>query len=231
MTTDLPTLKVEHPEKKHVFENQLNRISSQIALTNFHENEEAVEEFVDTIMDFKERQQYEFSFETWKSIGLDIANFQRHKENQIAQGVLEHFRQEIHETDPQDHEESILTDQSMPEIYKDVRYNCQECKTSWRTLEILEEFHNQVLWDLEGERWESIQETVVFNYHRTRHYPQDFDPFPVECPRCNRKVMDSDNQGQGDVQAVKINKDGEKPEFESELERLAPYGYHEVSRR
>lgn len=91
----LDKLRIQNPETMKKFEAQINKISSDLALFDLSNNEQARQEFIDTIMGFKEENSNAFSFECWKRVGHDIADLHKYKENQIAQGILNHFRDEI----------------------------------------------------------------------------------------------------------------------------------------
>lgn len=86
-------LEVRHLDDMKHIETQLNRLSSQVAEIDMTRDEEARKEFFHLIMDFKEENLQHFDFETWKRVGLDLANLMKHHENQIAQGVVEHLRE------------------------------------------------------------------------------------------------------------------------------------------
>ncbi|MFB6200347.1 MAG: hypothetical protein ABEJ83_05675 [Candidatus Nanohaloarchaea archaeon] len=219
-------LAVRHPDSLHHIETQLNRLTTKIAHTDMVENEEARQEFFHLIMDFKEENQSHFSFETWKRVGLDLANLMKYGENQIAQGIIEHLRHDIHENDSP---RSLVSDK--PETMRDVKYVCNECGNSWNSVEYLEEFDNQGLRKEDSKNWKRLERTVVHNFFRTRDYPNDFEPVPQNCPVCNNGLSVDREDLSGDLEAVKIKRDREDPGYESKLEDLAPHGYEEVDSR
>ena len=222
-------LTVKEPESLHNFEGQINKLSTEISHINFTENEQARKQFFDLIMEFKQGNSHVFSHDTWKKVGHDLTHFMKYKENQIAQAILEHFRHEINSRDPVEYNEKAFT-RAGPEKRKDVRYNCQKCGNSWKTLDYLEEFQSQGLIN-EGEEWERLQETVLLNYFRTRNYPNDFSPIPQNCPICNDGLSVNQVNLSGDLEAVKIEKDGEASDYEMRLSEIAPHGYKEVDRK
>jgi hypothetical protein len=224
--TDFPNLQVKDPELMKNLEIQLNTLTTEIAHTNFSENKEACQEFFDLIMEFKDQNQRHFSHETMKRVGNDLSMFIRHQDNQIAQGIVEHLRQEAIDRNPEDYEKS-LTSMDKPDTVKGVRYVCKSCDNSWKTLEYLKEFQDQGLIE-EGEEWERLQETVILNYWRSKDYPNDFSPISQNCPVCNNSLSVDREEMAGDLEAVKIEKEKEASDYESKLSKIAPHGWEEV---
>lgn len=93
--TKLTQLQIEDPDNMKHFKNQLNKLETEIAHTNFAENSEARQEFLELIMQFREENMQHFSSETWKSIDQDLHNFMEHHENQIAQGIVQTLRGDV----------------------------------------------------------------------------------------------------------------------------------------
>lgn len=219
-------LSVRHPDSMNHIETELGRLSTIVAHQDFPSDEQPRQEFFDLIMDFKERNQSHFSFDTWKRVGLDLTNLMKYGENQIAQGIIAHLTQDIHENDNSD---SLVSER--PETMRDVRYVCNECGNSWNSVEYLEEFDNQGLRKENSENWMRLERTVVHNFFRARNYPNDFEPVSQNCPVCNNGLSVEREDLSGDLQAVKIQRDRKNPGYESKLKDLAPHGHEEVDAR
>jgi hypothetical protein len=105
--TDFPDLQVKDPETMIHLEKQLNRFTTEIAHTDFSNNRQACTEFFELMMDFKESNRQHFSHETIQRVGNQLSKFINHRDNQIAQGIVEALRQEGRDRNPED--ERVLT--------------------------------------------------------------------------------------------------------------------------
>ena len=224
--TDFPSLQVKDPETMVHLEKQLNRFTTEIAHTDFSNNRQACTEFFELMMDFKESNRQHFSHETIQRVGNQLSKFISHRDNQIAQGIVEALRQEAKDRKPEDHKPAFNVFKG-PETVKGVRYVCKRCDNSWKTLEYIEEFKNQDLVE-EGKDWERLQETVILNYRRSKSYPNDFSPIPQNCPECNNSLSVEKGEMSGDLKAVKIEKETEDSDYQSRLSEIASHGWEEV---
>lgn len=132
--------------------------------------------------------------------------------------------------DPDSNPENFVEDDYGDRTWHDISYKCHDCGESHKSVSYVLRWLSASVVDWDQDEFDKIKHSVVYQFNRSRYYPNDFNPTPLPCPNCAEDLEPYDyrkDQEGYNTSVEKVEKDEERSDYVSHLARLCPTAWEE----